>query len=216
MVSPRVWLVFGLLALLVVSPLQAAESAACEAAELTHAQLNQQRKQLQENQAALLAMIKGEIPTSDQLDTVLGRPLNQRPLLPLPPPQPLAITDSKCPDLQNDIDNLTRQINSLEQSIHTLRHSFFSLSFAQRQAFRNLAIHHEQLQAMADNPDATIASASQRLQQHTEQLWAVLGQLQNNPDIALQTLDALWLNLPALPLPSSGAQIGRASCRERV
>ncbi|BAP15459.1 hypothetical protein AS19_26080 [Alcanivorax sp. NBRC 101098] len=206
MVSPRVWLVFGLLALLVVSPLQAAESAACEAAELTHAQLNQQRKQLQENQAALLAMIKGEIPTSDQLDTVLGRPLNQRPLLPLPPPQPLAITDSKCPDLQNDIDNLTRQINSLEQSIHTLRHSFFSLSFAQRQAFRNLAIHHEQLQAMADNPDATIASASQRLQQHTEQLWAVLGQLQNNPDIALQTLDALWLNLPALPLPSSGVR----------
>ncbi|KAB7519652.1 ATP-binding protein, partial [Flagellimonas olearia] len=49
-------------------------------------------------------------------------------------------------------------------------------------------------------------SASQRLQQHTEQLWAVLGQLQNNPDIALQTLDALWLNLPALPLPSSGVR----------
>ena len=150
MVSPRVWLAFGLLALLVISPLQAAENAACDAAELTLAQLKQQRQQLRTDRYTLQSIFDGDVPTPHQLNTLLGRPLNQRPLLPLIESQPLAVVDSKCPALQNDIDTLTQQVNTLEQSLYTLRQAFFGLNFPQRQAFLNLATHHTKLQTLAD------------------------------------------------------------------
>lgn len=207
MVAPRIWLVFGLLALSVMAPIKAAENAACEAAELTLEQLKQQRQQLRADRAALQAIVDGEIPAPNQLNALLGRPLNQRPLLPMPPPQPLAITDSKCPDQQNDIDTLTRQLNSLEQSLHTLRQPFVAIDFTQRQAFINLATQHEQLQLLADNPktSASVVPASRRLQQHIEQVWALLGQLQSSPDSALHTLNELWLSLPVL-IPPTGVR----------
>ena len=204
MVSPRVWLAFGLLALLIISPLQAAENAACDAAELTLAQLKQQRQQLRTDRYTLQSIFDGDVPTPHQLNTLLGRPLNQRPLLPLIEPQPLAVVDSKCPALQNDIDTLTQQVNTLEQSLYTLRQAFFGLNFPQRQAFLNLATHHTKLQTLADSPetDPSIHQASQVLQRHIQQVWAVLGQLQSAPAEALQTLDELWLRLPALRAPS--------------
>ena len=204
MVSPRVWLAFGLLALLIISPLQAAENAACDAAELTLAQLKQQRQQLRTDRYTLQSIFDGDVPTPHQLNTLLGRPLNQRPLLPLIEPQPLAVVDSKCPALQNDIDTLTQQVNTLEQSLYTLRQAFFGLNFPQRQAFLNLATHHTKLQTLADSPetDPSIHQASQVLQRHIQQVWAVLGQLQSAPAEALQTLDELWLQLPALRAPS--------------
>ena len=85
-----------------------------------------------------------------------------------------------------------------------MRQAFFGLNFPQRQAFLNLATHHTKLQTLADSPetDPSIHQASQVLQRHIQQVWAVLGQLQSAPAEALQTLDELWLQLPALRAPS--------------
>jgi len=135
MVSPRVWLVFGLLALLVISPLHAAENAACDAAELTLAQLKQQRQLLRTDRDTLQSILDGDIPAPHQLNTLLGRPLNQRPLLPLATPQPLSVVDSKCPATQNDIDTLTQQINTLEKTRHTLRQGVFALNYPHARPF---------------------------------------------------------------------------------
>ncbi|MDX1804287.1 MAG: ATP-binding protein [Alcanivorax sp.] len=194
----RLGVVLAILVAICLLPVETrASSAACQAAGETLTQLNSQLQQRQAERRALGALLNGEMPDRDTLTRLLGQPL-QQPLPPLSrPPQPRALADSKCPGLQDDIAVVTGQLNNLDQQVYRQRHQLLDLPPAQRQAYAALLALRSALQTL--DPQHTSAAIT-ALNQHLNAVLATLALLARDEDRqALQTLDRLWYQPPALP-----------------
>ena len=201
MVSPRFRLLFLGLFLCITPHLHAADSAACDAAELQLTQLEQQRQQRQADLDNLQQILDGQVPAPQQLTALLGHPLDS--LSTSPAPIPRQVENSDCPALQGDLKAMNRALDALDQQLHALRQQLEALSVDQRRAFSQLAGIHRRLSmadAMAPLPtDAQLARDI--LIRRINQTWALLPLFDSNPQRALTQLDLLWYGLPELALP---------------
>ncbi|MED5388044.1 MAG: ATP-binding protein [Pseudomonadota bacterium] len=218
MVSPYGRLMVAVIVLALSTLANANGVAACEAAAQTLEQLQQEKQQQQARLQQFNAILAGQVATPEQLTELLGHPLEQRQLLPQPQPVPRSVPDNKCDALQNDIDTLVSQLSRQDRQLHALHEKLDALTFPQRQAFASLAAQHQQLRALilaADTPEPARLAAT-TLSEHIRQAWGILPRLADAPEQALQQLDALWFESPALTPPPQPSSQWRDLLRTRL
>ena len=209
MVSPCLRLCAAVIFLALSAAAQANGVAACEAAGQTLEQLQQEKQQQAEDLQQLQRYLNGQVPAPETLTHLLGQPLGETAALPAPKPAKRNLPDNKCQALQNDIDTLVGQLGRQDQTLHALRQRFIELPDTQRQSFATLARLYQHLEALSDGQDVSEPArlAASVLREHVQQTWAILPLLGPSPKQALQQLDQLWYQSPALtPPPQPTAQ----------
>ena len=216
MVSPCLRLCAAVIILAMASPAHANGVAACEAARQTLEQLQQEKQQQQAQLQQLQAVLDGQVPDPEQLTNLLGHPLEHG--QPLPQPGQRSVPDNKCQSLQNDIDTLSGQLTRLDRQLHSLRQQFTGLTPPQRQAFAALADQHQRLQSLIDRDDTPEPArlAATTLSDHIRQAWTIIPLLASAPEKALQKLDRLWFESPALAPPTQPSPQWRELLRTRL
>lgn len=189
--------------LLFISP-GAFADATCDAAEQTLLELERDLQQLRADQDQWQRLLDGLVLPPDQLEALLGYPLDQPHPGSLRKPPPRTAVDSHCPEFQDDVESLTAQLNQLEQQIHTMKLTLSGRPLDQRQAFLALSRLHETLQIIIDKPGSgpAIRDDAQTLQDYISRIWALLPKLDSAPGQSLASLDQLRYNTPSLSPPS--------------
>ncbi len=189
---------------LLLLSLQAAANPACEEAEELLLNMEREHQQLQDDQQQLQRFIDGQVPTREQIETLIGQPLDSPQIrLPASPPvRPSQLPD--CQTLASDLKALQRQLVKLDQAVLTLRHQITERNPTQRRVMLALTELYHSLENLlnAGDIDPVIQQGALLLQQDIARTWALIPALDKaSANQARAELDQLWYNSPALDAP---------------
>lgn len=191
--------------LLLLVPMSAAATPACEEAEQLLISLEREQQQLADDHAQLQAIFDGQVPSREQFTALIGQPLD-RPLINLPAtPRIRSLEIPECPTLKSDLQALVRQLGKQDQVLLTLRHRITDRNLTQRRVMLELTeLNHSLDNLLSDEAlDPIIRQDALLLQSTLTRIWTLVPSL--DEDVANQNrnlLDQLWYNTPILQAPT--------------
>ncbi|MZR62839.1 ATP-binding protein [Alcanivorax sp. DP30] len=195
---------FVMACLLLLLPLARAATPACEEAEQLLISLEREYQQLQNDRQQLQRVIDGQIPSHEQLETLIGHSLDS-PLITLPSTAPSRSLElPECPSLNSDLEAIKRQLEKQDQALLVLRHQITDRNLTQRRAMVSLTELNQQLESLlsADTLDPGIRQGALLLQDNLASTWALIPRLdEERSQQARAQLDQLWYDSPTLNAP---------------
>ena len=204
---------------LLLIPLFSTANPACDEAEQLLSSLEKERQQLRHDRQQLQGFLDGQVPTREQLNDLLGLPLDT-PGITLPTRAPARLLElPECDALKNDLQALQRQLGKLDQALLDLRHRFTDRNLIQRQVLLALTeLNHTLTQLLEqDDIDPLIQQGALALQEYLAQTWQLVPTLDQDSTYQVQAqLDRLWYDSPALQAPPTMTRDYRTLIKVRL
>ncbi|MCK0154683.1 ATP-binding protein [Alcanivorax sp. S6407] len=205
--------------LLLLFPMLAIATPACEEAEQLLASLKNEKLQLQADKQALEDILDGQVPSRATLEELLGVTLDL-PLIKLPALSGVrAQSLPDCPSLKSDLDTLVRQLGKLEQAGHALRQRITDRNLLQRQVMVELTELHHTVETLiaAENPDPAVLQGAILLQNALKRVWTLIPTLdEKRVKLTRFELDHLWYSAPPLEAPEAAIPEYRTLIKTRL